>query len=573
MRILNNTIFKVFLFISVYFYIFLVNNLFYTSTFSADYQKYITYLEYFFNYSDSSFLDQGSLYYALVSIILNFFSLYVSPNTLQFDISFAIQLTNNLLILLGFFGVFNLLKQLGIKKTKILNILIIINFFPPLQSLKLAMKPEVLMFALLPWLIFLLKLFLLQEKNIYLYSSIIPFLLIITSKGTGLAICALFVLIVFYEILKRVEMKKIFFIALISLSLLIPILMENTNVNENYFLERSDITDNYKNRAELDIIYKNPEGKVFNTPFGNFHSSTVLGVTLLDTFDDYFLLNWNKDVSLFKNHRKNIIEPSEENLLFKIDLKNRELFYNGPFKNSLKNIRIYIGLFFTIFFYILILKYKDSESLNKRIVLSPLLGILILYVHSLGVPYENFDPLIADTFKTFYYSPFLVISFVFVLAKYFNNDKKSRAILLIFLLSSVYIYGFPKKDSSQYLMDISQRNQNNVLCELNLYIFNDLRDESNSCTNKKVEFCNFYFVKDSAELETSKFLIEKNLIYINKPFESYEECIKEIQIKRFLKINRLPMINLGLFLLFCINISYLFLRLDNTPPRIRISKN
>ena len=83
----------------------------------------------------------------------------------------------------------------------------------------------------------------------------------------------------------------------------------------------------------------------------------------------------------------------------------------------------------------------------------------------------------------------------------------------------------------------------------------------------------FYFVKDSAELETSKFLIEKNLIYINKPFESYEECINEIQIKRFLKINRLPMINLGLFLLFCINISYLFLRLDNTPPRIRISKN
>ena len=48
---------------------------------------------------------------------------------------------------------------------------------------------------------------------------------------------------------------------------------------------------------------------MFNTPFGNFHSSTVLGVTLLDTFDDYFLLNWNKDVSLFKNHRKNIIEP------------------------------------------------------------------------------------------------------------------------------------------------------------------------------------------------------------------------------------------------------------------------
>ena len=91
------------------------------------------------------------------------------------------------------------------------------------------------MFALFFWLIFLLKLFLLQEKYIFIFINY-PFFVDNYIQRHGFSyLCALFVLIVFHEILKRVEMKKIFFIALISLSLLIPILMENTNVNENYF--------------------------------------------------------------------------------------------------------------------------------------------------------------------------------------------------------------------------------------------------------------------------------------------------------------------------------------------------
>ena len=127
---------------------------------------------------------------------------------------------------------------------------------------------------------------------------------------------------------------------------------------------------------------------------------------------------------MFKKFRKNIIEPNKDVQLIKVDFKNREILYNGPLKNSIQNLRIYLGLIFTVVFYILILRYKDKETVNKRIVLSPIIGILVLYIHSLGVPYEDFDPLVADTFKTFYYSPFLIISFSFLLAKYFKNNKK-----------------------------------------------------------------------------------------------------------------------------------------------------
>ena len=572
MKIINNVKLKVLVFIFLYAYIFVINNLFYTSTYSADYQKYIIYLEYFYDYSNFSFLDQGAAYYAIVAIVLNFFSQYTSPATLQFDISFAIQLTNNLLILLGIFGVYNLTKQLKIDKAKMLNIIIIINFFPPLQSLKLAMKPEVLNFALLPWLIFLLKQFLIEEKKLYVFASIIPFALIITTKGTGLVISGLFVLYAFFGVIKKLGLRQMLFLTLISFFVLVPLLVENTNINNNLFLERTDITENYKHKASIDILYRNTQGRSVASPLGSLQTSTVLGVTLLDTFDDYFLLNWNKDASLFKKFRKNIIEPNKDVQLIKVDFKNRERLYNGPLKNSIQNLRIYLGLIFTVVFYILILRYKDKETVNKRIVLSTIIGILVLYIHSLGVPYEDFDPLVADTFKTFYYSPFLIISFSFLLAKYFKNNKKNISILLIFLISSLYIYGFPKKDSSEYLGNIYELNRNNVLCELNIYIINDLKQNKDSCTNKKIEFCKYYINKQNTELETSRFLIEKNVSSINKDFEAYDDCINNIEVPKLMAFNRLPVFNLSVFLIFLLYMS-IILRLDNSPAGIRMSKN
>ena len=166
------------------------------------------------------------------------------------------------------------------------------------------MKPEVLNFALLPWLIFLLKQFLIEEKKLYVFASIIPFALIITTKGTGLVISGLFVLYAFFGVIKKLGLRQMLFLTLISFFVLVPLLVENTNINNNLFLERTDITENYKHKASIDILYRNTQGRSVASPLGSLQTSTVLGVTLLDTFDDYFLLNWNKDASLFKNLEK-----------------------------------------------------------------------------------------------------------------------------------------------------------------------------------------------------------------------------------------------------------------------------
>ena len=573
MKIIQSMKFKVSIFFLIYIYIFIINNLFYTSTFSADYQKYIVYLEYFYGYVDQTNLDQGSLYYSLVSLVLNLFTQFTSPSTLQYDISFSIQLTNSLLILFGMLGVYKLLQQLKVKENTSILILILVNFFPPLQSLKLAMKPEILMFSLLPWLIYLLKSYLENGNHVSILLAIIPAVLIGSSKGTGFAITSLFIIYVFFEILIKLNLKQFCLLFIIFLVILSPTLYENYKINNTYFLTRTDITENYKNRASLDIIYKNEQGEIIQTPFGDVEISTVIGITLLDTFDDYFLLDWNKDVSLFKKHRKEILIPYDGNNIFDIDLQNREINYNGPLKNSIVNVRIYLGVLLTFIFYILLFRFKDNESINKKIVMSPFLGILVLYIHSLGIPQEDFDPLVADTFKTFYYSPFLIVSFIFLLSKLFNNiTKLTILITIIFIFSTLYISGFPKKDSSQYFSYLDDMNQNNVLCEVNTLLIFDLKNNS-KCTNKVVEFCSFYTNQDKYKLETSKFIIIENISYIDNEFETKNECVDEIQSQNLLNMSRLPYYNLSILVIFILIILFITSRPNSLPFRIWFTDN
>tara|TARA_B100000282_G_scaffold222594_1_gene165670 strand:+ start:6530 stop:8251 length:1722 start_codon:yes stop_codon:yes gene_type:complete len=573
MKIITNNYFKVFVFFLIYIYIFIINNLFYTSTYSADYQKYVVYLEYFYGFINYTNLDQGSLYYSLVAITLNFFSQFTSPTTLQFDISFSIQFTNNLLILFGLLGVYKLLNQLEIKFNNSILILIIVNFFPPLQSLKLAMKPEILIFSLLPWLIFLLKNYLDDENHISLIVAIIPTVLIGLSKGTGFAITSLFLLYVFFEILIKLNLKQFLGIFVIFVIFLTPIMYENYEVNNTHFLTRNDITENYKNRASLDILLKNDRGKTFQTPFGEIDISTVFGVTLLDTFDDHFLLDWNKDVSLFKKHRKDLLIPYDGEQILSIDLNNREIQYNGIFKNSIINLRVYLGIILTFIFYILLFRFRHEKKINKKIVRSPILGIFILYFHSLGIPQEDFDPLVADTFKTFYYSPFLVISFIFILSKLLDNiNRQTIVITIIFIFSTLHINGFPKKDSSEYYGFLDELNQNNVLCEINSLIIFDIKNSS-KCTNKVDELCKFYTNKEEFELETSKFLIVDNVSYVKDEFQTVNQCINKINRVSQLETARLPIYNLSIFFMFILINLYTVLRPNNFPSRIWLSNN
>ena len=44
----------------------------------------------------------------------------------------------------------------------------------------------------------------------------------------------------------------------------------------------------------------------------------------------------------------------------------------------------------------------------------------------------------------------------------------------MYLICSIFIFGFPKKDSNQYYVDLGNRNEHSVLCEVNKIVIHDL---------------------------------------------------------------------------------------------------
>ena len=547
------------IFLLITFYIFSFTNLFFYSTYGADYQKYITYLEFFFGTVENTGSEQSPLYFFLVSFILNFRSKFISPTFLQSEISFAIQLTNLFILLIGLLGLYFLLKQFNISKNKIILVFHLLNIFPPMLSLRLTMKPEILVFALIPWFLYLINLFS-KTKNInFLFIALIPSVLISSSKGSWLGIFLIFGFFIFISIFKKLNIKSIFLLILLFFIIFSVVTYENEQLNKFSVLD-FQITENYNNSANLSIIYKNELGP--RQSFNNFEFDvgTLLGITVLDTFSDHFNFFWDKDVSFFNQHRKEIIIENSSVNFFEIDTTNRNIKYNGPFKESLKNLRLIIGVCLTILFYIFILFFSVKQKKYRLYILSPFIGMLILLINALGFPTNNFDPFVADTFKTFYYSPFLILAFTFLLI-----SLKQRSVfiqisfIVLYVFTMIFIYGFPKQDSSEYIADLDDRNIRSVMCETNKYLIFDLNNKS-ECLSKYDEFCKFQnsrvdeiiTVEGTNKLDTSGFIIHRMFSEISSNKITDNSCFEKQKTSGLIDFSKIPKINILLLFSFFI---------------------
>ena len=547
------------IFLLITFYIFSFTNLFFYSTFSADYQKYITYLEFFFGTVENTGSEQSPLYFFLVSFILNFRSKFISPSFLQSEISFAIQLTNLFILLIGLLGLYFLLKQFNISKNKIILVFHLLNIFPPMLSLRLTMKPEILVFALIPWFLYLINLFS-KTKNInFLFIALIPSVLISSSKGSWLGIFLIFGFFIFISIFKKLNIKSIFLLILLFSIIFSVVTYENEQLNKFSVLD-FQITENYNNSANLSIIYKNELGP--RQSFNNFEFDvgTLLGITVLDTFSDHFNFFWDKDVSFFNQHRKEIIVENSSVNFFEIDTTNRNIKYNGPFKESLKNLRLIIGVCLTILFYIFILFFSVKQKKYRLYILSPFIGMLILLINALGFPTNNFDPFVADTFKTFYYSPFLILAFTFLLISLKQRSVFIQiSLIVLYVFTMIFIYGFPKQDSSEYIADLNDRNVRSVMCETNKYLIFDLNNKS-ECLSKYDEFCKFQnsrvdeiiTIEGTNKLDTSGFIIHRMFSEISSNKITDNSCFEKQKTSGLIDFSKIPKINLLLLFSFFI---------------------
>ena len=547
------------IFLLITFYIFSFTNLFFYSTYGADYQKYITYLEFFFGTVENTGSEQSPLYFFLVSFILNFRSKFISPSFLQSEISFAIQLTNLFILLIGLLGLYFLLKQFNISKNKIILVFHLLNIFPPMLSLRLTMKPEILVFALIPWFLYLINLFS-KTKNInFLFIALIPSVLISSSKGSWLGIFLIFKFFIFISIFKKLNIKSIFLLILLFSIIFSVVTYENEQLNKFSVLD-FQITENYNNSANLSIIYKNELGP--RQSFNNFEFDvgTLLGITVLDTFSDHFNFFWDKDVSFFNQHRKEIIVENSSVNFFEIDTTNRNIKYNGPFKESLKNLRLIIGVCLTILFYIFILFFSVKQKKYRLYILSPFIGMLILLINALGFPTNNFDPFVADTFKTFYYSPFLILAFTFLLISLKQRSVFIQiSLIVLYVFTMIFIYGFPKQDSSEYIADLNDRNVRSVMCETNKYLIFDLNNKS-ECLSKYDEFCKFQnsrvdeiiTIEGTNKLDTSGFIIHRMFSEISSNKITDNSCFEKQKTSGLIDFSKIPKINLLLLFSFFI---------------------
>ena len=77
------------------------------------------------------------------------------------------------------------LQIIKLYKVEVSNIylsLALLNFFPPMIGMRVTMKPEILSFSLLIWIIYFIEMNLEYKKQKYLYSSIILFGFVLTFK-------------------------------------------------------------------------------------------------------------------------------------------------------------------------------------------------------------------------------------------------------------------------------------------------------------------------------------------------------------------------------------------------------
>ena len=529
----TNNVIPLLLFISSSVITFSLGNLYYISTSGPDFDRYKVYIEYFYGFHDVTNLEQGVFYFFVISLITK---LRDEDRFLFFYDEFlsnTIQIGNFIFYVFGLLGMFYLLKKYKFKSNAIFLTFTCLNFFPPMLATRLIFKPEILCFSLLPWVLFLIKKY--EEQKDYKYLLIsIPLLSIIVNSKATVSLMIFIYLILNYTHLLKINKRELIVIFILGTIFTAGIFIESQSHNSLYTFQHQS-PEGYKNNAEMSFAYNIDPVKIYTNPFSNNHKDSFIGITLLDTFGDYFNIYWNNDESGFKQNR-HVLNNSKD--------------------------RAHIGILLTIVFYFFLFVSAFTQKRYRKYTTSVFIGSLTMLFISLFI---QFDPTSGDMVKTYYYSFFLSLSFIFVTINYLSKMNFSKYLfVLIYIVTVSYLLGFPKEVNDLRNDLISTQNETSVLCELN----NSLFDVDSDCTDSVNKLCDVAYSKESrielvnGELEVflnadtiEIFSLDDNQI-IN--VSSMEECLKyfdDIKNNQF----PLPLPYLNIFYIL-LPFTYIFLK-------------
>ncbi len=485
------------------FFIYLVkelNFLFYNSLDSPDFDTYSVYFEYLFNNINNTGREQGLLYYYLHSWYYYFFANGSADSNLYTLLHKSIQEFNFILFIIGLLGIYRILIIFKFSKLSIFLTLMTLNLIPLSVALRIVFKPEILTFALLPWIVLCIEKYKHTRKITYIYLAIPLVSASVSSKGSIAAMLLVSIFLIYFKDIITLGLKKMLIFLALLFSFLLPIFNEDTKSNGLNIVQLesgSSTNSNYDFKAPKSFVYNLNGYELVSSPIKNKHADSFISITLLDTFGDYYDLFWDNDSSLYFKNRVEILkfEQSDNIVAPKLNVEERSItFY-------LQNItdtyyRKVIGLILSIYFYFLFFLGLFKDSKYRKFYFFTLISITLLLIHVItGFPINNFNPEMGDTLKPLYYSPFLLFTCVFLFANYFEKNNKNKIIFIFFIPLIFVVFGFPKTLDSELERDIAQINNYSFFCEFNKEIvFQKLTKESTCVEGPVVRQLDYEFM-------------------------------------------------------------------------------
>ena len=422
---------------------------FYDSTTGLDWFKYFNSVGYFLGFDTEISDPQGALYFSFVALMIEIKTDIFQSNNWNLILNNSIQLTNFIFYLIGITGIAALFKKKGYRTQTILISLSVLNFLPPALYFRLTMKPEVLGFALLPWAFYSLELYF-KERSIatLIFSSSIVSILI-TQKASISGMVLLSLLFIFFKEVKNIKNNlQILLVGTFTTTLL---LYENYKTMGKWLFEKpvptsSSLADKWNHTASMNFFYNIDFKNLLENPFKHLHSDSMLSITMLDTLSDYFGFFWNH------KNTTNYIAYGRINF--------SENFLIQTF------LQQYISIIFTVLFYSLIAFLFIKKIKERKYLLLPVLGLLILIINSQGFPSRNFDPETGDLFKVHYYSFLIAFTFCFILIHIMSNYKYSGFLIILLIPTFLLSIGFPKEIDTTIRNGIDIRINESEICKL-----------------------------------------------------------------------------------------------------------
>jgi len=406
--------------VSSMFFTFLTGLTHYDSTNSPDFGRYFpSYNSYFTGINSQTGLEQGNLYYFLVSKSISTGSNLILDFYINEYLNYKIQFLNFTLFSLGLLFLYFYLKELGISFQLNMLCLISLNFFLPLFILRLIYKPEILLFLLFCISLYLFEKYFNTNEIIYLYLISLCGAIMLSTKLVSAAILLFYLFLHFIFKSKNSfvkNYKKMIFLFVMFFAIFS---YENYLINGVWFFNHNTPPE-YSYKAEFNFLYNFDLKRLIFTPYQHNFNDSALSIILLETFDDYFNLYWNNDKSLF-----NVGQLKFGNLQFIVQ---------------------YIGIGITFMFYCLIIFFSIFHKKIRLYLFSPFIGIGVMLVISLFI---QFNPDTGDQIKNYYYATLLVFAFIHLLIILSKYIKLKYLIMLVVLqvLTASYIVGFPKEYS------------------------------------------------------------------------------------------------------------------------------